>query len=64
LVRVGDQTLSADVATKAIRKAQATIRQGDAFCMLQGKMEGGDRIAECGIVAQVKTPKPEPAEAA
>jgi hypothetical protein len=32
-VRVGSQTLNAEVASKAIRRVQATIRQGHAFCM-------------------------------
>jgi hypothetical protein len=59
-VRIGAQTLSAEVATKAIRKAQGTIRVADAFCMLQGKLEGS-RINEAGLVAQVKAPKPESA---
>jgi hypothetical protein len=62
-VKVGNQTVSADVASKAIRKAQATIREGDAVCFLQGKLNG-TRLEEVGIVAQAMQPKPEPAEAA
>ena len=58
-IRVGEQTLRAEVASKAVRKAQGVLRQADAFAMLLGKLVGS-RIEECGLVAQVKAPKPEP----
>jgi hypothetical protein len=61
-IRVGEQTLRAEVASKAVRKAQGALRQADAFAMLLGKLVGA-RIEECGLVAQVKAPKPEPAPA-
>ena len=51
---------TADIATKALRKAQATIAANGAenvFVMAQGRLRNNE-IAECGLVAQVKTPKP------
>ena len=56
---------TAEVATKALRKAKATIAASGAenvFAMVQGKLKGNE-IAECGLVAQVKTPKPSAVEA-
>jgi hypothetical protein len=49
----------ADIATKSLRKAKATITASGAenvFAMVQGKLKGNE-IIECGLVAQVKTPK-------
>ena len=57
---------SADIATKALRKAKATIAASGAenvFVMVQGKLRNNE-IIECGLVAQVKTPKPAAASAA
>ena len=51
---------SADIATKSLRKAKATIAASgvaNVFAMVQGKLKGAE-IIECGLVAQVKTPKP------
>jgi hypothetical protein len=51
---------SADIATKSLRKAKATISANgteNVFGMVQGKLKGNE-IVECGLVAQVKTPKP------
>jgi hypothetical protein len=51
---------TADIATKALRKAKSTISANgveNVFCMAQGKLKGNE-IVECGLVAQVKTPKP------
>jgi hypothetical protein len=51
---------TADIATKALRKAKSTISANGAentFVMIQGKLKGNE-IIECGLVAQVKTPKP------
>jgi hypothetical protein len=61
-VRIGEQTLRAEIASKAVRKAQGVLRQADTFAMLLGKLVGS-RIEECGLVAQVKAPKPEPVPA-
>jgi len=51
-------TLSTEVATKSVRKAQSTIRAAgveSTFVMLQGKLGRGE-IREAGLVAQPKTP--------
>jgi hypothetical protein len=51
-----------DIATKALRKAKSTIAANgveNVFAMVQGKLKGNE-ITECGLVAQVKTPKPAP----
>jgi hypothetical protein len=51
---------TADIATKALRKAKSTISANGAenvFVMVQGKLKNNE-ITECGLVAQVKTPKP------
>ena len=51
---------TADIATKSLRKARATIAASGAenvFVMVQGKLRNNE-IIECGLVAQVKTPKP------
>ena len=51
---------TANIATKALRKAKGTIaanRVENVFAMVQGKLKGNE-IVECGLVAQVKTPKP------
>jgi hypothetical protein len=56
---------TADIATKSLRKAQATIAASGAvnvFAMVQGKLKGSE-IVECGLVAQIKTPKPPAVEA-
>ena len=51
---------TADIATKALRKAKSTISANgveNVFCIIQGKLRNNE-ITECGLVAQVKTPKP------
>jgi hypothetical protein len=51
---------TADIATKALRKAKGVIGANGAenvFVMVQGKLKGNE-IIDCGLVAQVKTPKP------
>jgi hypothetical protein len=56
----------ADIATKSLRKAKSTIAANGAehvFAMVQGKLKGNE-IIECGLVAQVKAPKPVTASAA
>jgi hypothetical protein len=57
---------TADIATKALRKAKSTISANgveNVFAMVQGKLRGNE-IIECGLVAQVKTPKPSSSAAA
>jgi hypothetical protein len=61
-IRVADgRMVTADVAAKAVRKAQAVIAQHSAAgvaAFLQGKLGNGDVLLEAGLVAQPKTPKP------
>jgi hypothetical protein len=58
---VGGQVVNIDIASKALRKAQATIREhgiDGVNIIVQGKME--HLIADAGLVA---TPKTKPAAA-
>ena len=48
---------AADIATKSLRKAKATIAAsgvGNVFALVQGKLKDNE-IVECGLVAQVKS---------
>jgi hypothetical protein len=59
-IAVGGRVVSADVAAKALRKAQATIREvGAEGCvtLIQGRFEPGDAISEAGLIVQARTPK-------
>ena len=59
------KSYTADIATKALRKAKAVIAASGAenvFVMVQGKLRNNE-ITECGLVAQVKAPKPSAVEA-
>jgi hypothetical protein len=56
-IRLPDRKLTADIATKSLRKAQAAIREagGDAIALvLQGCLLADDTIAEAGLSAQPK----------
>jgi hypothetical protein len=58
-IRLPDRKLSADIATKSLRKAQSAIRAsgGDAIALaVRGCLVAGDIIAEAGLSAQ-PTPK-------
>jgi hypothetical protein len=61
-VRVADgRAVTAGVAAKAVRKAQAVIAEYGAAgvaALLQGKLGKGDVLLEAGLVAQPKVPKP------
>ena len=51
---------TADIATKLLRKVKVAIAANgveNVFALVQGKLKGNE-IVECGLVAQVKTPKP------
>lgn len=55
------RVVTADVAAKSVRKAQAAIRQRGAdgvALLLQGRLADGDTIAEEGLAVQLKTTKP------
>jgi hypothetical protein len=66
-VAAGDRTVSADISAKALRKALAAVTDfGADGCalILQGRLDPGDALAEAGLVAQAKVPKPAVAVAA
>jgi hypothetical protein len=55
------KSYNADVATKSLRKAKATIVANgveNVVALVQGKLKGNE-ITECGIAAQVKVAKTE-----
>jgi predicted O-methyltransferase YrrM len=52
--------VTADVAAKSLRKAQAAIREAGVdgvAVILQGALAAGDEITEAGLSAQPKAPK-------
>jgi hypothetical protein len=56
-IRLPDRALTAEIATKSLRKAQAAIRQTGAdniALVLQGHLVAGDRVAEAGLSALPK----------
>ena len=60
-IRLPERTMTAEVAAKSLRKAQTAIRETGAdniALVLQGRLIAGDVIAEAGLSAQPKTPKP------
>jgi hypothetical protein len=63
----GSRTVTADIAAKAVRKAQAVIAEhgtDGVAALLQGKLGPNDTLLEAGLVAQVKIQRPAAAEAA
>jgi hypothetical protein len=60
VVRLPGQTVTAAVAAKSLRRAVAAIAEhgiDGVACVLQGRLDGG-AIAEAGISAMPKAPKP------
>ena len=58
-IEVGGRRVTVDLATKSVRKAQATIREfgaANVFCGLQGRLAEGDVLADAGLSAQLKAP--------
>ena len=56
-IAVGGRTVSADLATKSVRKAVKTLIEhgtDNVVLILQGVLGSNDRIEEAGITAQVK----------
>jgi predicted O-methyltransferase YrrM len=59
-VQLPDRVVTADVAAKSLRKAQAAIREAGVdgvAVILQGALAAGDEITEAGLSAQPKAPK-------
>ncbi len=63
-ITVGDRTVSADLATRSVRKvvkALADHGTDNVVLILQGILTSNNRIEEAGITAQVKGPaEPQP----
>ena len=58
-ISVGGRAVSADLATKSVRKAVKTLTENGAdnvVLILQGALGPNNRIEEAGITAQVKVP--------
>jgi hypothetical protein len=56
----GPKTLTASIAAKSIRKAQALIRQLGAdgvICHIQGKLGSNNTIDDAGLTSLPRTPK-------
>ena len=67
MVAVAGRTVTADLATKSVRKAVKTLTENGAdkvVLIIQGALSSGNRIEEAGITAQVKVPaEPQPVSA-
>jgi hypothetical protein len=60
-INLPGRTVTADIATKSLRKVQTGIREAGAdniAVVLQGHLITGDVIAEAGLTAQPKIAKP------
>lgn len=60
-IRLPDRTVTAEIASKSLRKAQTAIREAGAdsiALVLQGRLVARDVIAEAGLSAQPKAAKP------
>jgi hypothetical protein len=58
-IKVGARIYTADIATKALRKSQATIMEHGAdavVVLIQGKLDG-EQIVEAGLTAQPRVVK-------
>src|SRR5258706_11599210 len=58
-IAVGGRTVTADIATKSVRKAvKILIDHGtdNVVVILQGALSSDNRVEEAGITAQVKVP--------
>jgi hypothetical protein len=56
-ITLPDRVISADVAAKSVRKAQAAIREPgneNVACLLQGNLVAGDVVDAAGLMAQPK----------
>jgi hypothetical protein len=57
VVAVGDRAVTADIATKSVRKAVRTLLEHgeqNVALVLQGSLAADNSVEEAGIVAQVK----------
>jgi hypothetical protein len=59
IIAVAGRTVTADIATKSVRKAVKTLTENGAdkvVLIMQGVLCSDNRIEEAGITAQVKVP--------
>jgi hypothetical protein len=59
IVAVAGRTVTADIATKSVRKAVKTLTENGAdkvVLIIQGVLSSNDRIEDAGISAQIKAP--------
>jgi hypothetical protein len=57
-IQLPDRTVTAEIAVKSLRKAQAAIREigGDNLVLVpQGRLVADDRIDEAGLAAQAES---------
>jgi hypothetical protein len=63
-VAVAGRTITADLATKSVRKAVKTLTENGAdkvVLIIQGVLSSDNRLEEAGLIAQVKVPaEPQP----
>jgi hypothetical protein len=60
-IRLPDRTVTANLAAKSVRRAQAAVREhgvDGVAAMIQGKLVAGDVMQEAGLAVQPKIPKP------
>jgi hypothetical protein len=60
-VEVGDRKVTVSVNAKSVRKAAATVAEHGpdmVAVILQGSLATDNTLADAGLVAQVKQPKP------
>jgi hypothetical protein len=65
-IEVEGRKLCADFAPKAVRKTLAAIREHGAegvAVLIQGRLMADNTVADAGLVAQPKAPKPAKTEA-
>jgi hypothetical protein len=53
----GERLVTAELAAKSVRKAQAAIIEQGVAVVLQGRLVAGDVLAEAGLACQPKAPK-------
>jgi len=62
-ITIGERRVKAQISAKSLRKAVAMIAEHGAekvVLLLQGKLVEDDVISECGLVAQLRAPRPSP----
>jgi hypothetical protein len=65
-VAVGARKITVSLAAKSVRKAVRVLSEtpeGSAILLLSGRLEADNTLADAGLVAQTKTPKPPSPEA-